>query len=156
MAIPVRLKSYLEKSGIAYHVSYHQRAYTAQEVAAAQHVSGRELAKVVMVRVEGELVMMVLPASSMVDMDKLKGLFRGKEARLAREEEFQGLFPDCEIGAMPPFGNLYDLEVYVDASLAKQPHIVFQAGSHVETIRMAYGDFANVVHPKVMDFATHR
>jgi Ala-tRNA(Pro) deacylase len=106
-----------------------------------------------MVRVNGELVMMVLPASSMVDMDRVKSLLPGKGVKLAQEEQFQGLFPDCEIGAIPPFGNLYDLEVYVDAALAEQPHIVFQAGSHVETIRMAYKDFANLVQPKVSDFA---
>ena len=151
-----RLKSYLDKNGVDYHVFYHQRVYTAQEVAAAQHVSGKELAKVVMAKVNNELAMMVLPASFMVDMDKLNILFSGKMVKLAREEEFQGLFPDCEIGAMPPFGNLYDLEVYVDTALAEQPHIVFQAGSHVVTIRMAYQDFANLVQPTVVDFATHR
>jgi Ala-tRNA(Pro) deacylase len=153
MVVSTRLKSYLDKKGVDYQVLYHQRVYTAQEVAAAQHISGRELAKVIMVRVDGELVMMVLPASSMVDMDRVKSLLPGKGVKLAQEEEFQGLFPDCEIGAMPPFGNLYDLEVYVDAALAEQPHIVFQAGSHVETIRMAYKDFANLVQPKVSDFA---
>ena len=156
MAIIGRLKSYLDKNGVDYHIFYHQRVYTTQEVAAAQHVSGKELAKVVMVKVGSELAMMVLSASFMVDMDKLKTLFQGKVVKLAREEEFQGLFPDCEIGAMPPFGNLYDLKVYVDTSLAEQPHIVFQAGSHVETIRMAYRDFANLVKPKVVDFAIHR
>ncbi len=155
MIITSRLKSYLDKNGVDYHVLYHQRVYTSQEVAAAQHVSGRELAKVVMVKVDTELTMMVLSASFMVDMEKLKRLFRGKGVKLAREEDFQGLFPDCEIGAMPPFGNLYDLEVYVDTALAGQPHIVFQAGSHVETIRIAYKDFANLVQPKVVDFATH-
>lgn len=151
--VSTRLKSYLDKKGVDYQVLYHQRVYTAQEVAAAQHISGRELAKVIMVRIDGELVMMVLPASSMVDMDRVKSLLPGKGVKLAQEEEFQGLFPHCEIGAMPPFGNLYDLEVYVDAALAEQPHIVFQAGSHVETIRMAYKDFANLVQPKVSGFA---
>ena len=156
VVIPARLKSYLDKKGVDYQVLYHQRVYTAQEVAAAQHVPGGELAKVVMVKVDGHLVVMVLPASSMVDMDKLKNLFPAKGVGLAREEEFQGLFPDCEIGAMPPFGNLYELEVYVDTALAEQPHIVFQAGSHVETIRMAYQDFATLVQPKIVDFAIRR
>ncbi|UCD71965.1 MAG: YbaK/EbsC family protein [Syntrophobacterales bacterium] len=156
MAIVGRLKSYLDKNGVDYHILYHQRVYTAQEVAAAQHVSGKELAKVVMIKVGSEPAMMVLPASFMVDMDKLKKLFHGKRVKLAREEEFQGLFPDCEIGAMPPFGNLYELEVYVDTVLAEQSHIVFQAGSHVETIKMAYKDFVNLVQPHVVDFATYR
>jgi Ala-tRNA(Pro) deacylase len=155
MPLVGRLKSYLDKNGVDYQVFYHQRVYTAQEVAAAQHVSGKELAKVVMAKVNNELAMMVLSASFMLDMDKLKMLFQGKRVKLAQEEEFQGLFPDCEIGAMPPFGNLYDLEVYVDTALAEQAHIVFQAGSHVVTIRMAYRDFANLVQPKVVDFATH-
>ncbi len=153
MAIPVRLKAYLEENGIDYQVLYHPRVYTAQEVAAAQHISGKELAKVIMIKVDNELAMMVLPASCMLDMDKLRRIFQGRRTKLALEEEFQGLFPDCEIGAMPPFGNLYDLHVYVDTALAEQPHIVFQAGSHVETISMAYSDFANLVQPKVADFA---
>jgi Ala-tRNA(Pro) deacylase len=153
MAILVRLKTYLEENGVDYQVLYHPRVYTAQEVAAVQHVSGKELAKVVMMKVDNELAMMVLPASCMLDMDKLKRLFQGRRTKLALEEEFQGLFPDCEIGAMPPFGNLYDLQVYVDTALAEQPHIVFQAGSHVETISMAYSDFANLVQPEVADFA---
>ncbi len=156
MAGTARLKNYLEKNGVDYQVFHHQRVYTAQEVAAAQHVPGKELAKVVMVKVDSELAMLVLAASSMVDIDKLKTLFRGKEVNLAQEEEFQGIFPDCETGAMPPFGNLYDLEVYVDTALAEQPHIVFQAGSHVETMRVAYMDFANLVQPKVVDCATHQ
>jgi Ala-tRNA(Pro) deacylase len=155
MVIPVRLKTYLEENGVDYQVLYHPRVYTAQEVAAAQHVSGKELAKVVMIKVDNELTMMVLPASCMLDMDKLKRVFQGRRTKLALEEEFQGLFPDCEIGAMPPFGNLYDLQVYVDTALAEQPHIVFQAGSHVETISMAYSDFANLVQPKVAEFAIH-
>lgn len=152
MAIPVRLKTYLEENRIDYQILYHPRVYTAQEVAAAQHISGKELAKVVMIKVDNELAMIVIPASCMLDMDKLKGVFRGKRTKLALEEEFQRLFPDCEIGAMPPFGNLYDLQVYVDRALAEQPHIVFQAGSHVETISMAYSDFANLVKPEVVDF----
>ena len=153
MTIPLRLKSYLEENGVDYQVLYHPRVYTAQEVAAAQHVSGKELAKVVMIKVDNELAMMVLPATCMLDMDKLKRIFQGRRVKLAIEEEFQGLFPDCEIGAMPPFGNLYDLQVYVDTALAEHPHIVFQAGSHVETIRLACRDFTNLVQPKVADFA---
>ena len=156
MTIPLRLKSYLEEKGVDYQVLYHPRVYTAQEVAAAQHVSGKELAKVVMVKVDNELAMMVLSASRMLDMDKLKTIFGGRRVKLAMEEEFQCLFPDCEIGAMPPFGNLYDLQVYVDTALAEHPHIVFQAGSHVETIKMLYSDFANLVQPEVADFAAGR
>jgi Ala-tRNA(Pro) deacylase len=156
MVIPVRLKDYLEEHGVNYQVLYHQRVYTAQEVAASQHVSGKELAKVVMVRVDGKLAMVVLPASSMVDLKRLKEVFPEKKVKLAQEEEFQGIFPDCEIGAMPPFGNLYDLEVYVDTALAERSHIVFQAGSHVETIRIAFKDFVHLVQPQVVSFATGR
>jgi Ala-tRNA(Pro) deacylase len=156
MVIPVRLKDYLEEHGVNYQVLYHQRVYTAQEVAASQHVSGKELAKVVMVRVDGKLAMVVLPATSMVDLKRLKEVFPEKKVKLAQEEEFQGIFPDCEIGAMPPFGNLYDLEVYVDTALAERSHIVFQAGSHVETIRIAFKDFVHLVQPQVVSFATGR
>ena len=150
MAIVGRLKNYLDKNGVDYHILYHQRVYTAQEVAAAQHVSGKELAKVVMIKVGSEPTMMVLPASFMVDMDKLKTLFHGKRVKLAREEEFQGLFPDCEIGAMPPFGNLYDMRVYADKSLSEDEKIAFNSGSHTELIQLSYNDFVGLVKPEIV------
>lgn len=155
MTISKKLKDYLEKNQIRYEVGYHSMAYTAQEIAAAQHVPGKEMAKVVMVKANDKMVMLVLPASYRVDTKKLKGVLECKKAGMAKEEKFQDLFPDCEVGAMPPFGNLYNLEVWVDQVLADNEFIVFQAGSHVETWRMKYSDYARLVTPKVGDFSVH-
>ena len=150
-----KLKDYLDGNEIRYEVGYHPRTYTAQEIAAAQHVPGKEMAKVVMVKADGRMVMLVLPASYRVDMKKLKGVLGCKKVGITKEEEFQELFPDCEIGAMPPFGNLYNLEVWVDQVITENDHIVFQAGSHVETLRIKWGDYARLVNPRVADFSVH-
>jgi len=112
-------------------VGYHARVYTAQEIAATQHVPGKEMAKVVMVKADGKMVMLVLPASYRFELKKLKDVLKFKKVGMAREAEFQELFPDCEVGAMPPFGNHYNLEVWVDQVLMEDKFIVFQAGSHV-------------------------
>jgi Ala-tRNA(Pro) deacylase len=136
-------------------LGYHVRVYTAQEIAAAQHVPGKEMAKVVMVKTDGKNIMLVLPASYRVEMKKLKGVLNSKKVVMVKEEEFQELFPDCEIGAMPPFGNLYNLEVWVDQVLTEDDFIVFRAGSHVETLRIKYSDYARLVSPKVGDFSVH-
>ena len=140
---------------IRYEAGYHVRVYTAQEIAAAQHVPGKEMVKVVMVKADGKIVMLVLPASYRVDMKKLKGVLSCKKVAMVKEEEFQELFPDCEIGAMPPFGNLYNLEVWVDQVLTENEFIVFQAGSHVETLTIKYSDYVRLVNPKVADFSVH-
>ncbi|MGB9628151.1 MAG: aminoacyl-tRNA deacylase [Thermodesulfobacteriota bacterium] len=155
MTILKRLKEYLEKNGVLYEVGYHVRVYTAQEIAAAQHVPGKEMAKVVMVRADEKVVMLVLPASYRVDIKKLKGVLNCKKVEILKEEEFQDLFPDCEIGAMPPFGNLYHLDVWVDRVLEENDSIVFQAGTHVETLRIKYRDYVKLVNPKVGDFSVH-
>ena len=128
-------------------------AFTAQEIAASAHIPGRQLAKTVMVTLDGNMAMAVLPATDRVDLRLLKKAAGVKKAKLASEKEFKDLFPDCEIGAMPPFGNLYDLEVYVAASLAKGEEIAFNAGSHTELIKMAYGDFERLVKPKVAELS---
>ena len=150
-----KLKDYLEQNQVSYELGYHVRVYTAQEIAAAQHVPGKEMAKVVMVKTDGKSVMLVLPASYRVEMKKLKGVLNSKKVVMVKEEEFQELFPDCEIGAMPPFGNLYNLEVWVDQVLTEDDFIVFRAGSHVETLRIKYSDYARLVSPKVGDFSVH-
>lgn len=155
MTVLKRLKEYLEKNQVSFEVGYHQRVYTAQEIAAAEHVRGKELAKVVMVRADGKMVMLVLPASYRVDMEKLKGILKSKKVEKAKEEEFQDLFADCEVGAMPPFGNLYNLDVWVDQVLTEDKEIVFNAGSHVETLKIRYGDYARLVNPKVGQFSVH-
>ena len=155
MTVLKRLKEYLEKNQVSFEVGYHQRVYTAQEIAASEHVRGRELAKVVMVKADGKMVMLVLPASFRVDMEKLKGILKSKKVEKAKEEEFQDLFADCEVGAMPPFGNLYNLDVWVDQVLTEDKDIVFNAGSHVETLKIKYSDYARLVNPKVGQFSVH-
>jgi len=155
MTILKKLKDYLEKNQIGYEVGFHERVYTSQEIAAALHVPGKEMAKVVMVKADGKMTMLVLPASYRVDTKKLKKALQCKKLGIAKEKDFEELFPDCEIGAMPPFGNLYHLEVWVDQILTEDEFIVFQAGSHVETLKIKYSDYARLVNPKVGEFSVH-
>jgi Ala-tRNA(Pro) deacylase len=153
MTILKKLKDYLEKNQVRYEVGCHERVYTSQEIAAAMHVPGKELAKVVMVKADGRMVMLVLPASYRVDTKKVKKVLKCKRLGISKEKDFEELFPDCEVGAMPPFGNLYHLEVWVDQVLTQDEFIVFQAGSHVETLKIKYSDYARLVNPKVGDFS---
>lgn len=155
MSMARKLKEYLDGNKVPYNVSMHQEVYTAQEVAAAVHVKGKELVKVVIIKTKDKYVMAVLPADHKVDVERMRTLLSDAEARLATEGEFKSLFQDCDVGAMPPFGNLYDVGVYVDKSLAEDEDIVFQAGSHVETIRMKYADFERLVGPEVLEFGKH-
>lgn len=147
-----RLKEYLDTEKIPYQVLTHQEAYTAPEIAEALHVPGKELAKVVIVKAGERFVMTVLPANWKVDVKRLKEVFGTGHVRLATEEEFQGLFPDCQVGTMPPFGNLYGLDVYVDRSLTEDEEIVFKAGTHVDAVKLRYQDFARLVNPTVAEF----
>lgn len=155
MTILKKLKDYLEKNGVSYEVGFHSEVFTAQEIAAAQHVPGKEMAKVVMVKADGKMLMLVLPASYQIDMKKLKKVLKAKKIGIAKEKQFEELFPDCEVGAMPPFGNLYNLEVWVDQVLTEDASIVFQAGNHIETVKIKYSDYAKLVNPKVGDFSVH-
>ena len=155
MSMARKLKEYLDENKVPYNVSMHQEVYTAQEVAAAVHVKGKELVKVVIIKTKDKYVMAVLSADHKVDVERMRALLSDAEARLATEGEFKSLFQDCDVGAMPPFGNLYDVGVYVDKSLAEDEDIVFQAGSHVETIRMKYADFERLVGPEVLEFGKH-
>ena len=152
MPILTKLKEFLDANGIAYEVRTHPRAFTAQEVAAAEHVPGRELAKVVMVRNGGEFLMAVLPAPDHVGLESLAKAAGKPRLRLATEDEFASLFPGCEPGAMPPFGNLYGIPVWVEKSLTRDEHIAFNAGNHEQTVHMAYADFAHLVRPSVASF----
>ena len=148
-----KLREFLDAEGIKYTTLTHSPAYTAQEVAASAHVPGRELAKTVMVKVDGQMAMAVLPASYKVDFEILKQVTGANRVELATEEEFRGMFPDCEVGAMSPFGNLYGLPVYAARSLADDSMIAFNAGSHTELIQMAYEDFERLVEPRVVSFS---
>ncbi len=148
-----RLQEYLATNGVNFESEHHRVAYTAQEVAAVEHVPGKRVAKVVMAVVDGAMTMLVLPAASRVSLEKLKTALGAADARLAREEELAPLFPDCEVGAMPPFGNLYGIPVYVDRALAQAPEITFQAGTHTESMRIRYEDYQRLVQPQTADFA---
>ena len=140
--MPVRkLKEFLDQNGVRWVSIVHSPAYTAQEVAASAHVKGKELAKTVMVKVDGKPVMVVLPASQRVDFQVLREVTGGQNVVLASEAEFRELFPDCEAGAMPPFGNLYGMDVYVAPKLSEDDEIVFNAGSHTELMKLRYADF---------------
>lgn len=149
-----RLIDYLEIHRIDYRRVPHSRAYTAQEVAAAAHIPGREIAKTILIKVEGRMVMMVLPATERLNMRQLRKTFRTDNVELASEQEFKSLFPECELGAMPPFGNLYGMEVYVSSSLSEDAEIAFNAGSHTEAVQLAYKDFETLVHPRVVPTET--
>lgn len=148
-----KIKTFLDEHGAKYVSVSHSTAYTAQEAAAQAHVPGKELAKTVIVKLDGKPAMAVLPASYHVDLDRLAEATGSSKAELATEEEFSGLFPDCDTGAMPPFGNLYDLDVYVSESLTDDEEISFAAGSHRELIRMSYSDFERLVKPTVLQFS---
>lgn len=151
-----RLESHFRENGVVFEVQEHATAFTAQKVAASEHVPGRMFAKVVMVRADGDLVMLVLPAPSVVDIAKVSEVLGGRQVRIAREAEFASAFPDCEAGAMPPFGNLYDVPAYVDRQLGRNERIVFQAGTHTVTMSVSYADFERLASPTVADLAVTR
>jgi len=148
-----KLKEFLDNNQIKYISIKHSPAYTAQEIAAKSHISGKEMAKTVIVRVNNKVAMAVLPASFKIDFEALTEVTGSENVTLAGEQEFKDMFPDCEIGAMPPFGNLYDLDVYVAQTLSEDEEIVFTAGNHSELIRMSFKDFERLVKPRILKFS---
>jgi Ala-tRNA(Pro) deacylase len=150
-----RLEAYLRLNQVPYQVQHHPVAYTAQEIAESEHVSGDLFAKVVMVIADGKPAILALPAPSRVDAARAAAALHAQDVRLAREDELATVFPDCEVGAMPPFGNLYGVPVYVDRALAEDDAIVCQAGTHSDTVSLSYTDFERLVRPRVADFAHH-
>ncbi|MFT3753448.1 MAG: YbaK/EbsC family protein [Paludibacter sp.] len=149
--MPVRkLLDFLNANNIKFVSIHHSKAFTAMEIAHSAHIHGRELAKTVMIKVDGKMGMIVLPASQQADFELLKKATGAKSVELAVEPEFVQLFPDCEIGAMPPFGNLFGMEVYVSPALAEDEEIAFNAGFLTELIRMKYQDFERLVNPKIL------
>ncbi len=148
-----RLRDFLDTENVKYVVISHSLAYTAGGIAALLHIPGRELAKTVIVKIDGTLAMAVVSASQHVDLKLLKHAVDGKEIALASEDEFKAVFPDCETGAMPPFGNLYGIRVLVDESLKKDKEIAFNAGSHRELVRLAWDDFVRLVQPRIIRLA---
>jgi Ala-tRNA(Pro) deacylase len=152
MGVPARLIDFLNQSKVRYEVLHHPEAFTAQELAAIEHVKGRSHAKVVMVKTGGELLMAVLPADHRLDLEKL-GKVTGRPTALANEGEFKALFPDCAVGTMPPFGELYGVATYLDQSLAGADRIVFEGGTHSDAVKMRYADYERLAKPTVAEFA---
>lgn len=149
-----KLKEFLDQEKVKYVSIIHSTAYTAQEVAASAHITGRELAKTVIVELDGKMAMAVLPANRKIVLQDLREVTGSDEVKFASEEEFRERFSGCETGAMPPFGNLYGMDAYVAEGLTHNEEIAFNAGSHTEVIRMAYKDFERLVQPRVMSFTT--
>lgn len=153
MSMTNRLKQYLENNDVPYVHQRHPLAYTAQAVAAAQHVPGKEMAKTIVMKASGQFILVVLPALWKIDLQALRAQLPFKDIELAHENEFAWLFPDCQVGAMAPFGNLYSLPVYVDKTLAEDDEIVFNAGTHQDTIRIKFRDFERLVQPQIISVA---
>lgn len=154
MSVSNRVKAYLEESGAEYTHHEHEPAYTAQEVAQVEHVPGQEFAKTVILTDGEGFVMAVLPATRQVDLGSIREHSGMPELRIASEDEFGGLFPNCETGAMAPFGNLYEMPVFVDQALREDETITFNAGTHVDSIKMSYSDYERLVEPVVAEFST--
>ena len=145
-----RVREFLDEQRIKYVTIRHSIAFTAQEIAASAHISGREIAKTVIIWLDDKLAMAVLPASKRVSLDEVRRIVGSNRVEIADEVDFVDLFPGCEVGAMPPFGNLYGMEVYLDPSLAEDDAIAFNAGSHTELLRMEFDDFLDIVKPKIL------
>jgi Ala-tRNA(Pro) deacylase len=156
MPILKRLKEVLDEAKIPYEVYNHALAYTAQEIAAKQHFPGNQMAKVVMLEADDELVMGVIDGNHKINPETVRASLGASRVRLATEDEFTSRFPECEIGAMPPFGNLFGLRVFVDPALTKDEYIYFNAGNHVQTVRLRYNDFAALVKPRVVSLVGER
>jgi Ala-tRNA(Pro) deacylase len=152
MKMPKRLIDCLDENKVSYEILRHPEAVTAQRIAQAEHVKGRHHAMVVVVKSGAQHLMAVLPAEHLIDLEKLTKIV-GKDVSFASEQEFESLFPDCAVGAMPPFGNLYGMPTYVDKNLAEEDYIVFEAGTHTAAIRISYGDYEKIVKPQVKDLA---
>jgi len=146
------VRQYLDEQNIKYVIMKHSKAYTAQEIAAAAHIPGKHFAKTVVVKIDGKLAFAVLPATDHVHTEKLAKAAGAKSVELAEEKDFKDSFPDCELGAMPPFGNLFDMEVFVSPHLTEADRIAFNAGSHTEVMQLAYNDFEQLVNPAVVKF----
>lgn len=153
--MPVKkLREFLDANKIKYIAISHSPAFTAQQIAASAHIPGKDVAKTVIIKIDGKMAMAVLSASCKIDFEMLKFSIGAKKIDLAAERDFKDLFPECEIGAMPPFGNLYGMDVYVAKKLADEIEIAFNAGSHTELIKLAYADFERLVRPIVVRCST--
>jgi Ala-tRNA(Pro) deacylase len=148
-----RLKEFLDENHVKYVTISHSQAFTAQEIAATAHVPGKHLAKTVMVKLDGDLAMAVLPGPDHLSVTRLREVTGAHEVELAEEEEFANRFPGCEVGAMPPFGNLWDVPVFVDQRLREDEEIAFNAGSHTELMKLPYAEYERLVHPAIAELS---
>ncbi len=146
-----KIRKYLNENDVRYILIVHSPAYTAQEIAANAHIPGHQLAKSVILKINGTLAMCVLPASKRLDLQKCKAALNSENVRLAHENEFRKHFPECELGAIPPFGNLFGLPVFVSTELSRNKELAFNAGTHREVIKLSYDDYQRLVKPKVLD-----
>jgi Ala-tRNA(Pro) deacylase len=151
----MRVIDFLDKEGVKYEATEHKPAFTAQHMAAEEHEPGRYVAKPVVVEADGKNIMCVLSACYKIDLRKLKSQLGAKSAELVNEDQMGKLFPDCELGAEPPFGNLYDMPTFIDKALEQDDHIMFQAGSHEKAVRMSMDDYRKLVAPTVLEFSYH-
>ena len=151
----MQITEYLDRSGVAYKISEHRPVFSAQRLAQIEHEPGRFVAKPVIVKADGRFLMCVLPADAKIDLETLRGQLSAESMELADEEDFAGLFPDCEIGAEPPFGNLFQLDTVMDKTLEKDDHILFRAGSHTRAVRLGMADYRQLVHPRVLNLSRH-
>ena len=153
MAIPQRIRDYLDSQNVPYETLRHSQAFTAQEVAHSLHVSGKKCEKVVVAEGDHKLVLVVMPAAHRLNFQELKATLKVNQLEMLVESELVGLFPDCDLGAVPPFGNLYGIDVWVDRAVASAEHVLFCAGTHEDCIRMRYSDFAKLTRPFVGRFS---
>src|SRR5258708_851621 len=153
--VPMQIQEFLDENAMKYHTIHHPPAFTAQEIAALAHVPGRSMAKTVAVKLDGKLVLAVVPAMKYVDLMRVREATGATQAELATENDFYDRFMGCEIGAMPPFGNLFGMETFVDRNLAAQPQIAFNAGSHTDVITMSFADYTRLTHPHLAELAQH-
>jgi len=153
MAIPQRIRDYLDSQGVSYETLHHSQAFTAQEVAHSLHVSGKKCVKAVVAEGDNKTVILVMPASHRLNFQELKSALKANRLEMLVESELVGLFPDCDLGAVPPFGNLYGIDVWVDRAVASTEKILFCAGTHEDCIRMRYADFARLTRPFVGHFS---
>jgi Ala-tRNA(Pro) deacylase len=151
----MRVTELLDKSGVNYEITEHKPTFTAQRMAAVEHEPGKYVAKPVIIKADDKYMMCVLSANLKIDLNGLKGQLGTGSVELAKEEEIGRLFPDCELGAEPPFGNLYELPTIMDKAMENDDHIVFQAGMHDKAIRMSMADYRKLVEPKILAFSYH-
>ncbi|GCE20538.1 aminoacyl-tRNA deacylase [Dictyobacter kobayashii] len=148
-----KMETYLHEHQVPFKEQHHTRTFSALTIAESEHIPGKKMAKTVVMQIDGQMMCFVLPAAYYVDLDKVRAIMGAKEVSLAHEDEFELTFPDCEVGTMPPFGNLYGISVYVDKSLAAEDMITFAVGTYTDTMSIKYTDFEQLVHPHVAVFA---